>query len=200
MDSLKYILLSSAILFAQALSFAQTPAEKAAFERVVSSARSMKTMTADFTETKQLKMLSDAVVTTGKLWYKAPSYMRWEYDSRNYGVYNPKGGYMVKNGQRDGAMSRGFAQTGRMVTQLMGNLSEDIKDYSISYKTAGKNLEVTAIPVSPRMKGFVESIVMKFDIATCQIRSFEMHSQSGVTTIVFSGMKTDSDIDSQLFN
>ena len=194
-----YLLLSAILLFA-APSFAQTAEEKAAFDKIVSFTRSIKTMTSDFTETKHLKMLSDDVVTSGKLWYKSPSYMRWEYDSKNYGVYNPKGAYMVKDGQRNGALSRGFSQTGKMVTSLMSNLSQDIKDYDVSYAKTGNDLTVTAVPASPRMKGMVDSVVMVFDIHSCLIKSFEIRSSSGFTHIDFKSLKTGSDIDLQLFN
>ena len=200
MKTLRSYLLLAAILLFLAPSFAQTAQEKAAFDKIVAATRSIKSMTSDFTETKHLKMLSEDVVTTGKLWYKSPSWMRWEYDSRNYGVLNPKGAYMVKDGQRNGALSRGFGQTGKMVTSLMSGLSQDLKDYSVSYSKSGNSLTVTAVPVSPRMKGVVDSVVMIFDISSSTIKSFEIRSSSGFTHIDFNNLKKDAEVDMQLFN
>ena len=200
MKTLRSYLFLAAILLFGAPSFAQTAQEKAAFDKIVSATRSIKSMTSDFTETKHLKMLTEDVVTTGKLWYKSPSYMRWEYDSRNYGVLNPKGSYMVKDGQRNGALSRGFGQTGKMVTSLMSGLSQDLKDYSVTYSKSGNLLTVTAVPVSPRMKSMVESVIMVFDIPSSTIKSFEIRSSSGYTLITFSNLKKDSELDMQLFN
>ena len=182
------------------VSSAQTNAEKAVFQKVVSSASRMKSMVADFKETKHLKMLSDEVVTTGKLWYKAPSFMRWEYDTKNYGVYNLKGGYMVKNGVRDGALSRGFSQMGKMVTGLLTTLSDNPKDFDVSYKIEGKELVVTAVPKASRLKGTVGSVVMKFDSSTSLVKSFEIRTEAGYTLITFSSVKTDIETDPQLFN
>ena len=65
------------LTLASGWSFAQTPQEKEAFARIVSSTTGMKTMTADFVETKHLQMLEEDAVQSGKLWYKAPSCMRW---------------------------------------------------------------------------------------------------------------------------
>ena len=200
MKTLRSYLLLAAILLFLAPSFAQTAQEKAAFDKIVAATRSIKSMTSDFTETKHLKMLSEDVVTTGKLWYKSPSWMRWEYDSCNYGVLNPKGAYMVKDGQRNGALSRGFGQTGKMVTSLMSGLSQDLKDYSVSYSKSGNSLTVTAVPVSPRMKGVVDSVVMIFDISSSTIKSFEIRSSSGFTHIDFNNLKKDAEVDMQLFN
>ncbi|MBO7562219.1 MAG: outer membrane lipoprotein carrier protein LolA [Bacteroidales bacterium] len=200
MKTLRSYLLLAAILLFGAPSFAQTAQEKAAFDKIVTATRSIKSMTSDFTETKHLKMLSEDVVTAGKLWYKSPSWMRWEYDSRNYGVLNPKGAYMVKDGQRNGALSRGFGQTGKMVTSLMSGLSQDLKDYSVSYSKSGNSLTVTAVPVSPRMKGVVDSVVMIFDIPSSTIKSFEIRSSSGFTHIDFNNLKKDAEVDMQLFN
>lgn len=200
MKTLRSYLFLAAILLFGAPSFAQTAQEKAAFDKIVSATRSIKSMTSDFTETKHLKMLSEDVVTTGKLWYKYPSYMRWEYDSRNYGVLNPKGAYMVKDGQRNGALSRGFGQTGKMVTSLMSGLSQDLKDYSVSYSKSGNSLTVTAVPASPRMKGVVDSVIMIFDIPSSTIKSFEIRSSSGFTHIDFNNLKKDAEVDMQLFN
>ena len=176
------------------VSSAQTNAEKAVFQKVVSSASGMKSMVADFKETKHLKMLSDDVVTTGRLWYKAPSFMRWEYDTRNYGVY------MVKNGVRDGALSRGFSQMGKMVTGLLTTLSDNPKDFDVSYKIEGKELVVTAVPKASRLKGTVGSVVMKFDSSTSLVKSFEIRTDAGYTLITFSSVKTDIETDPQLFN
>ena len=200
MKTLRSYLLLAAILLFGAPSFAQTAQEKAAFDKIVTATRSIKSMTSDFTETKHLKMLSEDVVTAGKLWYKSPSWMRWEYDSSNYGVLNPKGAYMVKDGQRNGALSRGFGQTGKMVTSLMSGLSQDLKDYSVSYSKSGNSLTVTAVPVSPRMKGVVDRVVMIFDIPSSTIKSFEIRSSSGFTHIDFNNLKKDAEVDMQLFN
>ena len=180
--------------------FAQTPQEKEAFARIVSSTTGMKTMTADFVETKHLQMLEEDAVQSGRLWYKAPSSMRWEYGKDFYGVLSQRGAYMVRGGKRDGALTRGFSQTGKMVTGLISNLSDNLKEYKVTYVKEGKDLRVTAVPTSPRMKGMVDSVVMKFDTATCLIKSFEIRNSAGYTLITFSNVKKDVEIDSQLFN
>lgn len=180
--------------------FAQTPQEKEAFARIVSSTTGMKTMTADFVETKHLQMLEEDAVQSGRLWYKAPSSMRWEYGKDFYGVLSQRGAYMVRGGKRDGALTRGFSQTGKMVTGLISNLSDNLKEYKVTYVKEGKDLKVTAVPTSPRMKGMVDSVVMKFDTATCLIKSFEIRNSAGYTLITFSNVKKDVKIDSQLFN
>ncbi len=180
--------------------FAQTPQEKEAFARIVSSTTGMKTMTADFVETKHLQMLEEDAVQSGRLWYKAPYSMRWEYGKDFYGVHSQRGAYMVRGGKRDGALTRGFSQTGKMVTGLISNLSDNLKEYKVTYVKEGKDLKVTAVPTSPRMKGMVDSVVMKFDTATCLIKSFEIRNSAGYTLITFSNVKKDVEIDSQLFN
>ena len=180
--------------------FAQTPQEKEAFARIVSSTTGMKTMTADFVETKHLQMLEEDAVQSGRLWYKAPSSMRWEYGKDFYGVLSQRGAYMVRGGKRDGALTRGFSQTGKMVTGLISNLSDNLKEYKVTYVKEGKDLKVTAVPTSSRMKGMVDSVVMKFDTATCLIKSFEIRNSAGYTLITFSNVKKDVEIDSQLFN
>jgi len=180
--------------------FAQTPQEKEAFARIVSSTTGMKTMTADFVETKHLQMLEEDAVQSGRLWYKAPSSMRWEYGKDFYGVLSQRGAYMVRGGKRDGALTRGFSQTGKMVTGLISNLSDNLKEYKVTYVKEGKDLKVTAVPTSPRTKGMVDSVVMKFDTATCLIKSFEIRNSAGYTLITFSNVKKDVEIDSQLFN
>lgn len=180
--------------------FAQTPQEKEAFARIVSSTTGMKTMTADFVETKHLQMLEEDAVQSGRLWYKAPSSMRWEYGKDFYGVLSQRGAYMVRGGKRDGALTRGFSQTGKMVTGLISNLSDNLKEYKVTYVKEGKDLKVTAVPTSPRMKGMVDSVVMKFDTATCLIKSFKIRNSAGYTLITFSNVKKDVEIDSQLFN
>lgn len=198
--TVKRFFILALLTIACGLAFAQTPQEKEAFARIVSSTTSMKTMTADFVETKHLQMLEEDAVQSGRLWYKAPSSMRWEYGKDFYGVLSQRGAYMVRGGKRDGALTRGFSQTGKMVTGLISNLSDNLKDYKVSYLKEGKDLKITAVPTSPRMKGMVDCVVMKFDIATCLIKSFEIRNSAGYTLITFSNVKKDAEIDSQLFN
>ncbi len=179
---------------------AQSAQEKVVFEKIVASAANMQTMSADFTEKKQLKMLSEEVVNTGKIWYKSPAYMRWEYDNKNYGVYSPRGGYMVRNGQREGALSRGFSNMGRIITGLISKFSGEVKDFALSYKVEGKELIINVQPTSAKMKGAVERIIMKFDTSSTLIRSFEIVNTAGCTLITFSSVSINADVDQQLFN
>ena len=89
---------------------------------------------------------------------------------------------------------------GKMVTGLLTTLSDNPKDFDVSYKIEGKELVVTAVPKASRLKGTVGSVVMKFDSSTSLVKSFEIRTEAGYTLITFSSVKTDVETDPQLFN
>ena len=58
---------------------AQTLSETQIRQEINKVASQMKSMQCDFTQTKNLKMLNDKLVSKGKMYYQQSNKLRWEY-------------------------------------------------------------------------------------------------------------------------
>jgi outer membrane lipoprotein carrier protein len=86
MHILKYKLIAITLLVCCSVVSAQrkalSPAETTAFkERVSANTQNLQSLESDFVQTKQLSYLENTIKSTGKLYFKAPGKIRWEYDS-----------------------------------------------------------------------------------------------------------------------
>ena len=84
MHVLKHNILVIALLIYGSTTSAQrktlTAAETASFkEKVAASTQSLQSLESDFTQTKQLSYLENTITSSGKLYFKAPNKIRWEY-------------------------------------------------------------------------------------------------------------------------
>ena len=70
-------------LFCQLVSAAglTAPRKQEIIGSINSAASAMKSMTCSFTQTKYLSLLSDKMVSEGKMYYRQPNRLRWEYTS-----------------------------------------------------------------------------------------------------------------------
>ena len=73
---MNYIILT--ILFSLS-SITSALAQTSAIDEISKASQAVGTVEADFTQTKRLKMLNDAMVSKGRMWCTQPNRLRWEY-------------------------------------------------------------------------------------------------------------------------
>lgn len=197
--------LTAVFLFAGVSALAQnkvvvSSSEQAAYERVMAVSKSLKSLTCDFTETKNMAVLAAPVVKKGRLSFAAPDCMRWEYDLNNYGVCNSSGAYMIKNGKINNGASRAFAMIGKITTSFISGKPVDTKQFSMSSRMEKGDFVVILKPLSDRLKAVLDYITMRFDPKSGLIKSYETHRGEDYTRLIFNNIKINIDIDRQLFN
>ena len=80
MRILKFILFFTPFFaFSQAKLSAE--AQKDFMQEMSAFSQNIETLSSDFTQTKHLEMMEDAAISKGKLFYKAPDVLKWEYTS-----------------------------------------------------------------------------------------------------------------------
>lgn len=78
----------------------------APLERMIEQSKNIRSLSADITETRQLRTLSRPLVSKGHLWFVAPSSFRWERGSPGETVLigNAAGMFLIREGKQ-GAVS-----------------------------------------------------------------------------------------------
>ncbi|MDD2242302.1 MAG: outer membrane lipoprotein carrier protein LolA [Bacteroidales bacterium] len=188
-------------LSSEKLSGAEQPADpdKPMYDKIIATAKAVNTLECNFSETKTIAVLANPIYRSGKLYYRKPNNMRWEYSKKEYGVCGPKGNYMVRDGKRDNGGSRAFAMISRITTSFMNGSPIDRKNFSLNYHPDREGFVVVLMPKNPKIKATLDYIMMHFDTQSGYIKSFEMHHQNDATKITFSNRQTNQQLDDDIF-
>lgn len=133
----------------------------------------VKSLQADFTQTKTVKMLGEKMVAKGKMYYGATDKLHWQYTTPYTYTFVMNGQkVMLKKGTRkdviDTSRNKMFREIGRIMMSsvvVTGNGSQDL-------------------PLSRQMKTLYKRITVHFNAKTHTVERVVMYEKNGDTTEV----------------
>jgi outer membrane lipoprotein-sorting protein len=176
---------------------------KTAFAAVALKTTSIKS---DFTQDKNLSMLSEKITSKGNFWFKKDSRVRMEYTQPfKYLMILNKDKVYVKDGARESKVStrsnKMFQQINKIMIDCMQGTMLDNTDFKtrvFENKTAAL-VELT--PVSKGMKEMFKSINVVVDKKDFSVTSIQMLELSGDNTIMrFTNKELNASIPDTLFD
>ena len=176
---------------------------KTAFAAVALKTTSIKS---DFTQDKNLSMLSEKITSKGNFWFKKDSRVRMEYTQPfKYLMILNKDKVYVKDGAKESKVStksnKMFQQINKiMIDCMQGTMLDntDFKTRAFENKTAAL-VELT--PVSKGMKEMFKSINVVVDKKDFSVTSIQMLELSGDNTIMrFTNKELNAAIPDNLFD
>ena len=212
MNYTKTILLSLFLLFLGAPLFAQeagstevTGDKKTTLVNSIEKAhKQLTSLSAKFTQEKTSSLFTDKMVQKGKLNYKSPKQLRWEYTSpKAMTVIFSNGKVLLKT--EKGTTSNPNKMLGEMgnmiINTINGNFLKENSDFSTRYyKTKGGQYAVVLTPVNKRIKAYYKSISITLSSSTFLADKVMLTEANGdVTTITFSDKKTNTTLSDSLF-
>lgn len=180
-----YILILSLVALT---SMAQTPQERQAIQQVSRAAAAIKTMQADFVQTKHLRMLGDKMVSRGRMCYQQSNRLRWEY-TKPYAytfILNGNSVMMSKGGHRDvvdvnrNKVFREIAQM--MMSSVVGTCLTDSKRFKVSMTVDKQTCTATLLPQKKDVKAMFTRIVLVFNRKTSVVSKVIMYEKNGDRT------------------
>lgn len=180
-----YILILSLVALT---SVAQTPQERQAIQQVSRAAAAIKTMQADFVQTKHLRMLGDKMVSRGRMCYQQSDRLRWEY-TKPYAytfILNGNSVMMSKGGHRDvvdvnrNKVFREIAQM--MMSSVVGTCLTDSKRFKVSMTVDKQTCTATLLPQKKDVKAMFTRIVLVFNRKTSVVSKVTMYEKNGDRT------------------
>lgn len=205
-----YHFASLLIVFLSLFTFAHgqkkmTEAEATTLKNQVKAlAENSKTITSDFVQFKHMDFLSQDIESKGKMAFKAPESVKWEYtEPFTYSIiFKDKSLYINDNGQKsniDVGASKLFERLNRLITASIKGDMFDANEFQTSfYKENGVQL-VDFVPKDPKIKEFIEVFQLTFK-KNGEVEKVKMVEPSGdYTLIVFSNRTTNQTLSDAYF-
>ena len=182
---------------------ADLPKFKASFAAAAQKTNSIK---ADFTQDKNLSMLSEKITSKGNFWFKKDSRVRMEYTQPfKYLMILNKDKAYVKDGAKESKVStksnKMFQQINKIMIDCMQGTTLDNTDFKTHVFENKTNALVELTPVAKGMKEMFKSINVTVDKKDFSVVSIQMQELSGDNTIMrFTNKELNAAIPDTLFD
>jgi outer membrane lipoprotein-sorting protein len=193
--------------FASAQYREATPVEKDEIVNGITlSAAKMKTMKCDFVQTKELSFMNDNAVSEGKMFYKQPDRIRWEYIKPYKYAFSMDGKNvnMSSGGQSDKIPIKSSKMFGEISNIMIGGVSGagliNSKDFTAKFMTGANDCEIILTPLKKEVRNMFTSIQLFVNKSDNRIRSVIMTEKSGdKTTIDLKNISVNTPINDEIF-
>lgn len=175
----------------------------------------LKTVSADFTQTRRLRVLKDPVERRGKLWVNGPTLFRWE-------LGEPPGTIVLRRGKQAFLISvrakkaklfdpealaeregmRAMRDLPTMDFPMAVTFEEFMKRFDVfAVKVEGTRCDADILPKDAQAQKFLKRIRISFDINTGVLLGFEVATRDGSELRNdFSNVRLNEKIDRSVFD
>jgi len=180
--------------------------EITAFKQSVNTvSKKIKSLSTDFVQYKHMDFLAKDIETAGKMFFKEPNLLQWQYKKPyNYSIVFKNGKILINDEGKKSAMDVGsskiFAKLNKLIVGSVSGDMFDDKEFAISYfKT--KDFNVTKlIPKDAALKKYIKQIELSFDKQDATVNQVRlMESAEDYTKIVFKNKILNAKIDDSAF-
>jgi len=164
------------------------------------------TIEANFTQIKNLSVLSEKIITKGRFLFKKEKKLRWEYtDPFHYLIIINNETMFVQDEEKkirvDIRANKMFAEINSIIIGcVQGNLFNDEKKFLSSFFENRNSYMVKLKPLASNLKDYLSEIRIFFDKNDFTVTRLEMHEPSGdYTNIDFSVEKINTNLPDEKF-
>ncbi|MFY0481862.1 outer membrane lipoprotein carrier protein LolA [Flavobacterium sp. PLA-1-15] len=185
----------------QKMSASEIASFKATVEKEAKNIKSLKT---DFVQYKHLDFLSKDIETSGKMYFKQPNLLNWQYTKPyQYSiVFKNNKVYINDQGNKStvDAKSKMFEKINKLIVgSVSGNMFDD-KEFTITYF---KNKDFNIVKLTPKtaaIKKYINQIDLHFPMSDTTVSEVKLTEPSGdFTRIVFKNKQLNAKIDDAIF-
>lgn len=174
-------------------------------EQFATIARKTETIKSDFTQEKNLSMLSDKIVSKGKFWFKKQDLLRMEYSKPyDYLMILNKENMYIKDGQKENKISvksnKIFQQINKITVDCVQGEVFSNPDFATGVYENKNDYMVELSPVTKGLKEFFKNIDVVIDKKDYSVTTIIMNENSGDNTILhFTNRELNTPIPDALF-
>jgi len=200
------LLLSLNSFFAVAQEQKMSESEITSFKQSVNAvAKKITTITTDFVQYKHMDFLAKDIETSGKMYFKEPNSLKWQYKKPyNYSIVFKNGKILIddegKKSSHDIGNSKIFGKINKLIVgSVSGNMFDD-KEFTISFFKTKTNNITRLIPKDAALKKYIKQIELTFDnddFTVIQVKLIE--SSDDYTRIVLKNKTLNAKIDDSVF-
>ena len=150
------------------------------------TAQATQSIMCDFVQEKNLSMLEDKIVSTGKFWFKRDNKVRMEYFKPTYYLIVINGNNIkTKDSQKETKVSgKSFEQVNKMMIDCVQGTALDNKSFTTRLFENGQSYLVEMTPVTKSMQGIFKNINLTVDKKDYSVTKMDMVEQSGDNTVI----------------
>jgi outer membrane lipoprotein carrier protein len=202
---LGFLSILSGTLFAQEQKMSD--AEIVLFKQSVNSvALKITTITTDFTQYKHLDFLSKDIESSGKMFFKEPNLLKWQYKKPyNYSIIFKNGKILIDDEGKKSAVDAGnnkvFGKINKLIVGSVSGKMFDDKEFIVSFYKSKTNNITRLLPKDATLKKYIKQIELTFDKedhTVIQVKLIE--SSDDYTRIVLKNKTLNAKIDDSIFN
>lgn len=163
------------------------------------------TIQSNFTQYKHLDFLSNDIITQGKMAFKAPNMVKWEYVKPfEYSVIFKDDKLSINDSGSKSNVDLGNSTLFKKLNELIinsvkGNLFQD-SDFSMDYFKSPNYYKVIFIPKDEKIKSYIASFILFFDKEHADVLEVKMVEPSkDFTRIVFTDRLINKPLDNEVF-
>ncbi len=204
MRILKFILIFIPV-FAFSQAKLSTEVQQDFRKEMIAFSQKIETLSSDFTQTKHLEMMEDATISKGKLYYKAPNILKWEYNSPYDYKILFKGNRLFIDDEGDKsvtnlASNKIFEKIIDLISgSINGKLLDDEENFDISYYKNGNEISAILVPKDPSLKEMFSEITLIFN-ENHLVNQVKLKEDAGdYTEISFKNILVNKPIDENVF-
>lgn len=175
-------------------------------KKIAAASAQVSSLQCDFVQEKKLSFLTEVQKSNGKMYYKNPNCLRWEYVAPDpyIFIFNNQKIYL-KNEKGTSQFNANTNRTLKTMSQLIiGTISgeglQQNSNFTIEYYTGGKQIMVKLIPVDKNIKKLISTIELYLDNATLLATQMVMNEAGGdVTKFTFLNVQKNIALSSNKF-
>ncbi|MHB8830243.1 MAG: outer membrane lipoprotein carrier protein LolA [Syntrophales bacterium] len=174
------------------------------FEALSKSAQNIKSISADFIQEKHLKILAKPIVSQGRLYFKAPGSIRWEYLSpvKTLTLMNKRGVMVYLLSEKKWVIDKTQSDNRGIVMDEINNWFTGRFQGNPAFTAAYSPGPPPSVILTPKedMKNYISRIVLKLSKTTGMVEQVEiMEGQGNRSKITFKNEKLNVDLPDSLF-
>lgn len=172
-----------------------------------SATSDLHSLQSDFVQTKHLDFMENDVKSSGKLYYKSKSKIRWEYvlPFSYYVIFNNNKMFVNDNGktkQSDLSSSKLLKDLSQiMLGTVNGSAVLDETKFKITYSKSGNDFVAKMIPTDKTYKKYIRQIDLTFDGKTYLLKKIKTTEPSlDYTLIEFDNQRKNASVADEKFS
>jgi len=192
--------------------FAAESIDMAPVKKWIARQDELRSIQADFTQTRSLRALRNPIATPGRMVFSTPDQLRWELGEPARTIVIRKGDiyYLIQPAKKKAERFKAdnIAKKGGAMGFAMINfpLAKDFADFNRQFETLAVNVtdnhcHLEILPRDAQAKKMLEAIKLDFDTVSGHLLSFELATRDGSSMrSEFSNVRLNQKIDRHLFD
>jgi len=173
---------------------------------IVAAASKVNTIESDFLQEKEMTIMAEKLISSGRFYFKKEKKLRWEYiEPFPYLIIIHDDRILVKDEKQVNLInihsSKVFREINLIITgAIRGTLLEDEKNFTTTLMESTSQWIATLIPKNQKVRETLSEIVIYFNKRDMTVDRLIMRESSGdYTRITFSGKKINMPVDEKVF-